>query len=487
MLSKKAGHDRLSYELISIDECVPEDHLLRSIERHIDFSFIYELVEPLYSKDMGRPSLDPVLLIKIPIIQYLFGISSMRRTIEEIKVNMAYRWFLGLGFSGQVPHFTTFGKNYKRRFEGTELFEEIFERILLMIVEEGFIDPSLIFVDSTPVKASANRNKRRKIRVKREIEAYEKRLQEEINAKRLEDGMKEFDYDDKDDDPDGDGYVDRTISPRDPDCGMLFKGEHKRDFAYGLNVGCDKNGWILGFDVFPANTHDSRAFHEFFPKLRSQKPSHLVMDAGYKNPTIARLLEKEGIIGVFPYTRAKGTKKDGFGKREFIYLNEEDVYQCPAGERLGYRRINRDGYMEYEASSSSCEACGYKERCLSKSSRFRKINRHLHEGAIDRANVYRKTPEGRELYYKRKETIERSFAEGKENHGLGFTRQVGKRAMEFKAALTLACMNMKKYVKVMDRRQEGRPSLSGFFSKIHLFMKKQSPEIVLLNPRIVLL
>lgn len=98
MLSKKAGHDRLSYELISIDECVPEDHLLRSIERHIDFSFIYELVEPLYSKDMGRPSLDPVLLIKIPIIQYLFGISSMRRTIEEIKVNMAYRWFLGLGF-----------------------------------------------------------------------------------------------------------------------------------------------------------------------------------------------------------------------------------------------------------------------------------------------------------------------------------------------------------------------------------------------------
>ena len=110
-------------EIVSLDMLVPEDHLLRKIDEHIDFSFIYDLVEEKYSLDNGRPSIDPVTLIKIPIIQYMFGIKSMRQTIKEIEVNVAYRWFLGLGFHDPVPHFSTFGKNYKRRFEGTDLFE----------------------------------------------------------------------------------------------------------------------------------------------------------------------------------------------------------------------------------------------------------------------------------------------------------------------------------------------------------------------------
>lgn len=100
-------------EMVSLDQLVPEDHLLRKIDEHIDFSFIYDLVEDKYSPDNGRPSIDPVTLIKIPIIQYMFGIKSMRQTIKEIEVNMAYRWFLGLGFHDPVPHFSTFGKNYK--------------------------------------------------------------------------------------------------------------------------------------------------------------------------------------------------------------------------------------------------------------------------------------------------------------------------------------------------------------------------------------
>ena len=116
-------------EMVSLDMLVPEDHLLRKIDEHIDFSFIYDLVEEKYSLDNGRPSIDPVTLIKIPVIQYMFGIKSMRQTIKEIEVNMAYRWFLGLGFHDPVPHFSTFGKNYKRRFEGTDLFEQIFKRI----------------------------------------------------------------------------------------------------------------------------------------------------------------------------------------------------------------------------------------------------------------------------------------------------------------------------------------------------------------------
>ena len=152
-------------QIVSIDQLVPDDHLLRKIDETIDFSFIYELVEEKYSPDNGRPSIDPVTLIKMPMIQYLFGIPSMRRTVEEIEVNVAYRWFLGLDFYDRVPHFSTFGKNYKRRFEGTDLFEQIFSQILLQCMRAGLVDTETVFVDATHVKAAANRKKVKKVRV----------------------------------------------------------------------------------------------------------------------------------------------------------------------------------------------------------------------------------------------------------------------------------------------------------------------------------
>ena len=119
MITKNASN-KGQMQIVSLDQLVPEDHILRKIDSAVDFSFIYDLVEEKYSSDNGRPSIDPVMLIKIPIIQYMFGIKSMRQTIKDIEVNVAYRWFLGLDFFDPVPHFSTFGKNYKRRLEGTD-------------------------------------------------------------------------------------------------------------------------------------------------------------------------------------------------------------------------------------------------------------------------------------------------------------------------------------------------------------------------------
>ena len=130
MLSKNQGGPP-QVQIVSLEELVPQDHLLRKVDAAIDFSFIYDLVEDKYSPDNGRPSIDPVILFKIALIQYMFGIKSMRQTIKEIEVNLAYRWFLGLDFYDPVPHFTTFGKNYARRFAGTDLFEIIFKEILM--------------------------------------------------------------------------------------------------------------------------------------------------------------------------------------------------------------------------------------------------------------------------------------------------------------------------------------------------------------------
>ena len=113
----------------------------------------------MYSEENGRPPIDPVVLFNIVMIQYTFGIRSMRQTIKEIEVNMAYRWFLGYDMIEPIPHFTTFGKNYTRRYAGSGIFERIFERILVEAVKSGFVDASTVFIDATQIKASANKKK----------------------------------------------------------------------------------------------------------------------------------------------------------------------------------------------------------------------------------------------------------------------------------------------------------------------------------------
>ena len=198
MLTKDADKKREQIQLFCMDDMVPQDHLLRIIDKAIDWSFIYELVQEKYSPDQGRPSMDPVTLIKIPFIQYLYGIKSMRQTIKEIEVNVAYRWFLGLDMFDKVPHFTTFGKNYTRRFKDTNLFEQIFTKILEECYKFKLVDPTEVFVDATHVKAKANNKKMQKRIAKQEALFYEDILRKEIDKDRDAHGKKPLK--DKDDD-----------------------------------------------------------------------------------------------------------------------------------------------------------------------------------------------------------------------------------------------------------------------------------------------
>ena len=190
MMTQNADKKREQIQMFCMDDMVPENHLLRIIDKAIDWNFIYNLVEDKYSSDFGRPSMDPVMLIKIPFIQYLYGIKSMRQTIKEIEVNVAYRWFLGLEMMDKVPHFSTFGKNYTRRFKDTDLFEQIFSHILSECYKFKFVDPREVFVDATHVKACANSKKMQQRIAKKEALFYEELLKKEINDDRAEHGKK---------------------------------------------------------------------------------------------------------------------------------------------------------------------------------------------------------------------------------------------------------------------------------------------------------
>ena len=152
----KRENQQIEMHLITIEDLVPTDHLLRKVNDIIDFSFIYDEVESMYCSNNGRPSIDPVVLIKFLLIGFLYGINSERRISEEIQVNMAYRWFLGLDILDKAPDHSTISQNRRRRFNGSGLFRSIFQKIVTICIEKGLADGKLVFTDSTHIKANAS-------------------------------------------------------------------------------------------------------------------------------------------------------------------------------------------------------------------------------------------------------------------------------------------------------------------------------------------
>ena len=464
MITEQNEKARKQIEFVCTDDLVPQDHLLRIIDKAIDWSFIYDLVRDKYSPDQGRPSIDPVTLIKIPLIQYLYGIKSMRQTIKEIEVNVAFRWFLGLELYDKVPHFSTFGKNYSRRFEGTDLFEQIFKHILEECYRFKLVDPTEVFVDATHVKARANNKKMQRRIAQQEALFYEEMLRKEIASDRAAHGKKPLK--DKDDDHSSgssggndkfEDYTDdvpldgKTIkcSTTDPESGWFRKGEHKHVFAYGIETACDKNGWILDFDVNPGNEHDSRTFKGLYDKLENIGMEKCVVDAGYKTPAIAKLLLDDGVKPVFPYKRPM-TKEGFFKKSEYVYDEYNDCYICPNNQVLKYSTTNRDGYKEYKSCGHICEKCEFLGQCTASKNHMKVVTRHVWEEYMEACEDIRYTEGMRELYSHRKETIERIFGTAKENHGFRYTQMYGKARMRMKVALTFACMNLKKLAKIQQ-------------------------------------
>lgn len=190
MLVKKDTNKRDLIEFAVLEELVPLNHVVRQIDAAINLDFIYDIVKDTYCEDNGRPSIDPVVLMKIVLIQHIFGIPSMRQTIRELEVNMAYRWYIGYGLYEKVPHFSTYGKNYIRRFKESGLAEEIFNKVLQQAVANGFVHPEQVYIDATHIKANANKKKYTKEEVDATARYYQNELDEEIAKDREIHGKK---------------------------------------------------------------------------------------------------------------------------------------------------------------------------------------------------------------------------------------------------------------------------------------------------------
>jgi transposase len=446
MLSENRQKKSKQIEMVCIDDLVPRNHILRAIDKALDFGFIYDLVRPLYCEDNGRPSIDPVVLFKIVLIQYTFGIRSMRQTIKEIEVNMAYRWFLGYGMSEPIPHFTTFGKNYTRRFADTDIFERIFEKILAEAVAAGFVDASAVFIDATHIRANANNNKYKDELVKIEAKHYEEELQKEIEEDRVQHGKKPL-KDKKNDNDDDDNPPTKKVktSTTDPECGMFHKGEHEKQFAYTTHVACDKHNFVLSADVSAGNVHDSVMFDGLYRDVLAKFPEvgMVAIDSGYRTPWIMKQVFDSGRLPSVPYKRPM-TKEGFFKKREYVYYERYDCYLCPNDHILKYSTTDRDGYKQYKSNPKICKDCPYKAQCTESKNCQKVVTRHVWEEYMERAEDVRLSKEGKAIYKLRKETIERVFADAKVKHGLRYTQYRGLARLRMEVLLTFAAMNLKK-------------------------------------------
>jgi transposase len=461
--NKKDGNYQI--EMIDINDLIPEDHVLRIIEKEFDFNFIYEYVADLYSP-LGPPSIDPVVLFKCHFIKVYYGLSSLRRTYDEIKYNFLYKWFLGYGMSEKTPNYSTYSQNYKRKYHKLEedLLETFFYKVLTLLDEKGILDLSEIFKDSTHTKANANKKKVTKELVEIIASEYREELEKEIVKVKSEIKGEEISDEinvENDIECNHELKYERVVETKeitksiiDPDAGILYKDEKEKMVAYNTTVIGDKNNYVVAYDVNPSNMHDSKAFYPAYKKFKdrfgTERTNYEALDAAYITPHICKTLIEDGIIPCMPYKRPM-TKKDYFKKYEYIYDEYNDIYICPNECDLIPVRVDKNGYIHYRADKKECEKCSFKSKCTKNAPRV--ILRHVWEKYREMAvDEYRHDLDVKEVYTSRSEHIERIFADAKQQHGLRYTLFRGKRRVSSEIGLLFAAMNLKKYALHIQRQ-----------------------------------
>jgi transposase len=432
-----------SLEFVSIDELVPADHLLRKIEAKVDFTFIHDLVKDYYCDNNGRPALDPTLMFKLLFIGYLFGVRSERQLIREVQVNVAYRWFLGLGLTDKVPDASTLSQNRIRRFNDSEVYQQIFDEIVLQAMKKKMVSGRTLYTDSTHLKANANKNKWVRQQAEASSRDYLVELDEAVAVERERHGKKPLAPPSKAPTPN----KEIKQSTTDSDSGYMVREGKPKGFFYLDHRTVDSDCNIIT-DVYvtAGNVHDSLPYLSRLDRQQERfgfDVQHVGLDAGYFTAAVCKGIEDRDIYGVMAYRRGNH-KKGFFYKREYEYDAEKDVYRCPHGQELIYKTTSREGYSHYQSNPEQCRTCPDLNRCTQNAKQVKTITRHVWEESKERINAHRLTDKGKAIYTRRKETVERSFGDAKQLHGYRYAQFRGLKKVQAQCLMTAAAQNMKK-------------------------------------------
>lgn len=394
MMGERQVRQEALFYGFSLEEHVPADHLLRSIDRFVELGDIRRQLEPFYSA-IGRPSVDPELMIRMLLVGYCCGIRSERRLCEEVHLNLAYRWFCRLGLDGAVPDHSTFSKNRHGRFRDSDLLRRLFEATVRRCMAEGIVGGQGFAVDASMVRADASRQKGVASREELAPEGASRAVGEYLAVLDAAAFGAATEVPPKFVSP-ADPAARWTAAAGGPAC-YAYCDNHLIDAEHAVILDVEATTAVRQAEVGAARTMLTRTAETF-----SLWPERLVADTGYGSAAmLGWLVHERGIephIPVFDRSR----RSDGtFSRSDFAYDHERDLYTCPGGKELRhYRRrfkkprlgVDAEGLMRYRATKHDCGACALKPRCCPNRP-ARKLLRSIHEGARDVARDIAQTEE----------------------------------------------------------------------------------------------
>jgi transposase len=443
--------EALFYEF-SIERHVPADHLLRSIDRFVDLPSLRTHLRPFYS-EIGRPSIDPELMIRMLIVGYCFGIRSERRLCEEVHLNLAYRWFCRLGLEGDVPDHSTFSKNRHGRFRDSDLLRELFEATVRRCIEEGLVGGEGFAVDASLIRADANRQRSAEgsepvdwqamAETRRSVQEYLDTLDDAAWGAASE-------------------VKPKFVSRSDPAAQWTGAMKGHAFFAYATNYLIDMDHAVIvdveaSRAIRQAEVGAARTMIERTQDRFGLWPERLAADSAYGSAeNLAWLVHDRGIEPHIPVFD-KSERKDGtFERADFTYDHRRDLYVCPGGKELRQRQkvyrmqrphVDENGLMRYRASKLDCDACTLKPRCCPNVP-ARKILRSVHEGARDIARDIA-TTDAYVTSRRQRKKVEMLFAHLKRILRLDRLRLRGPNGARDEFYLAAAAQNLRKLAKLI--------------------------------------
>ncbi len=378
MMGRQTGDQSQLFYLFNLERRIPASHLLRLINPIVT-QILIELrakLTPFYS-EIGRPSIDPELMIRMLIVGYCYGIRSERRLCEELELHLAYRWFCRLDLDDKVPDHSTFSVNRHGRFRDSDILRQVFEAVVRACMANGLVKGEGFAVDASVMEANASRYHGK---APDEIDWSVPELQTRAAAEFLA-GL-------DDEDPDANRKPPKLISPSDPCSAWTAKANKRVQFGYGLNYLIDiANAIIVDVEPTPARTYDevesTKIMLDRTERRFGLKPKRLAADTAYGISRFLDWLVTRRIVPHIPVRDASERDDGTFSRSDFHWDRRRGVYICPNNKVLHTSGTAHEGYkLRYRASKLDCEVCALKMQCCPKGP-SREVPRDIHEYARD--------------------------------------------------------------------------------------------------------
>ena len=452
MMGQRRGDQASLFYEFRLDARVPKDHLLRRIDVFVTTALadVHEQLAPYYS-EIGRPSVDPELMIRMLIIGYCYGLRSERRLTQEVELHLAYRWFCRLELDDKVPHHSTFSENRLHRFRESNVFRHIFERVVATCMVSGLVKGEGFAVDASVMEANASRyhGKAPDDIVWAEPERQTRAVKEYLAALEAET------------EPNPGRKPPKVVSPSDPCAAWTAKANKRVQFGYGLNYLIDiGHAVIVDVEPTPARTYDevesTKIMLDRTERCFGMKPKRLAADTAYGTGRFLGWLVGRGIAPHIPVRDASERDDGTFSRSDFRWDRRRGVYICPNNKVLHTTGTVHDGTMlRYRASKFDCDVCPLKMQCCPNMI-ARQVPRDVHEDARDTARRLMGTKRFLKSRDERKR-VEMRFAHLKIHHGFERMRLRGLSGARDEFHLAAIVQNLK----TLALRAPGPPQFAG--------------------------